>query len=196
MQGYNPNPPRPIEVYRLPDSANAAIPPDIREQFQRDDEGHVLFFTTPPVDVLPPVGEGSAIGHTAKYLASKLRRKIALKEKREAEGAPADGDVPAPKKAKKEQQEPSAQYVEELRDKGLKLLINQMNQGTEDIYKSVYGDTWKEGMEYEQQQLKIKQAEAAKFRAELEASRRKREEKDKVDMHGSGVYLDDYDPRY
>ena len=88
------------------------------------------------------------------------------------------------------------QYIEELRDKGLRLLIEQMNRGTEEIYKSVYGDTWKEGMEYEQQQLKIKQAEAAKFRAELEASRRKREEKEKVDMHGSGVYLDDFAPRY
>ena len=121
---------------------------------------------------------------------------MALKEKREAEGAPADGDVPAPKKVKVEQDEPSKQYIEGLRDKGLRLLIEQMNQGTEDIYKSVYGDTWKEGIRDEQERLKTRQAEATQRRAELEVSRRKRAEREKVDMHGTGIYLDDYDPRY
>ena len=157
----------------------------------------MLFFTTPPVDVLPPVEEGTVTGHTAKYLANKLRRKMALKEKREAEGPPADeDDVPAPKKAKVKQEEPSQQRVEELRDRGLKIMIDQMNKGTEAIYKAVYGDTWEEGMKYEQERLKKAQAEAAKQKAELEASERKRRESEKVDMYGTGVYLDDYDPRY
>lgn len=193
MSGYNA--PRTVEVYRLPDSANAAIPQDIREQFQRDEHGHVLFFTTPPVDALPPVGEGTVVGHTAKHLANKLRRKMALREKREAEGLPADGGMPAPKKVKVEQEEPSQQRVEDLRDRGLRMMIDQMNQGTEVIYKSVYGDTWAEGMEYEQGRLKVAQAEAAQRQVELEASERKRRE-EKVDMYGTGVYLDDYDPRY
>jgi len=194
MSGYNA--PRTVEVYRLPDSANAAIPQDIREQFQRDEDGRVLFFTTPPVDALPPVGEGTVIGHTAKHLANKLRRKMALKEKREAEGLPSDGETPALKKAKVEQEEPSLQRVEDLRDRGLRMMIEQMNQGTEAIYKSVYGDTWEEGMEYEQGRLQVAQAEAAKRQAELEASERKRREGEKVDMYGTGLYLDDYDPRY
>jgi len=194
MSGYNA--PRTVEVYRLPDSANAAIPQDIREQFQRDEDGHVLFFTTPPVDALPPVGEGTVIGHTAKHLANKLRRKMALKDKREAEGLPPDGEAPASKKVKVEQEEPSQQRVEDLRDRGLRMMIEQMNQGTEAIYKSLYGDTWEEGMEYERGRLEIAQAEAAQRMADLEASERKRREREKVDMYGTGVYLDDYDPRY
>lgn len=194
MSGYNA--PRTVEVYRLPDSANAAIPHDIREQFQRDEDGHVLFFTTPPVDTLPPVGEGTVTGHTAKHLANKLRRKLALKEKREAEGLPSDGESPALKKVKVEQEEPSQQRVEDLRDRGLRMLIEQINQGTEAIYKSVYGDTWEDGMEYEQGRLKVAQAEAAQRQVELDANERKRREREKVDMYGTGVYLDDYDPRY
>lgn len=194
MSGYNA--PRPVEVYRLPDSANAAIPKDIREQFQRDEEGHVLFFTTPPVDLLPPVGEGTAIGHTAKYLANKLRRKLALKEKREAEGLPPDDRAPAPKRVKVEQEEPSQQRVKALRDRGLRMLIDQMNQGTEAIYKDIYGDAWQEGMKDEQARLRVAQADAARKNADLEASERKRREAEKVDMYGTGVYLDDYDPRY
>lgn len=110
-----------------------------------------------------------------------------------AEGLP---ETPAPKKVKVEQEEPSQQRVEDLRDRGLKMLIEQMNKGTEAIYKSVYGDAWAEGMVYEQGRLKIVQAEAAQRQVELEASEWGRREGGKVDMYGSGVYLDDYDPRY
>lgn len=156
----------------------------------------MLFFTTPPVDALPPVSEGTVVGHTAKHLANKLRRKMALEEKREAEGLPADGEMPAPKRVKLEQEEPSRQRIQGLRDRGLGMLIEQLSQGTEAIYKSVYGDTWPEGMEYEQARLKVAQAEAAQRQLELEASERRRGEGEKVDMYGTGVYLDDYDPRY
>ncbi len=76
--------PRPSEVYRLPENANQLIPQDIRDQFQQDEHGHILFFTSPPVDTLPPVKPGSAIGHTAKYLAAKHRDKLAANEKRKA----------------------------------------------------------------------------------------------------------------
>lgn len=192
--GYNA--PRPSEVYHLPESANAAIPLDIREQFQRDEKGNVLFFTTPPVDVLPPVNEGSAVGHTAKYLANKLRRTLALKEQGQAAGLPENEQAPLTKKLKTTSSAPSQQEIEALRDKGLRLLIDQMNHGTENIYRDVYGDHWEEGMKYEQEKLMLAQEEARALRAELEASERKRKEQDRVSLRRTGVYLDDYDPRY
>ena len=192
--GYNA--PRPSEVYHLPESANAAIPLDIREQFQRDDKGNILFFTTPPVDVLPPVNEGSAVGHTAKYLANKIRRKMALKEQRRAAGLPEIEEAPVTKKVKIASNAPAQQTVEDLRDKGLKLLINQMNQGTEQIYRDIYGLQWEEGMKYEQEKLMIAQDEAALRREELEASERRRTEQDRLLLEDKGLYLDDYDPRY
>lgn len=191
MSGYNG--PRPIEIYRLPEQANAQIPADVREQFQRDENGNILFFTTPPVDVLPPVGEGTVTGHTARYLANKLRRKITLKETRSAE----DIDEPAAKKAKlKQEEQPSQQRVEELRDKGLKMLIEQMNKGTEDIYKGIYGIEWEKGMREEQGRLRKRQGEERARREDLERSRRERAERERVDMYGSGVFLDDWNPRY
>ena len=192
--GYNA--PRPSEVYHLPESANAAIPLDIREQFQRDDKGNILFFTTPPIDVLPPVNEGSAVGHTAKYLANKIRRKMALKEQRKAAGLPEIEEAPVTKKVKITSIAPAQQTVEDLRDKGLKLLINQMNQGTEQIYRDIYGLQWEEGMKYEQEKLMIAQDEAGSRREELEASERRRTEQDRLLLEDKGLYLDDYDPRY
>ena len=77
--------PRQSEVYRLPENANQLIPQDIRDQFQQDEHGHILFFTSPPVDTLPPIKPGSAIGHTARYLAAKHRDKLAANEKRKVE---------------------------------------------------------------------------------------------------------------
>lgn len=194
VPGYNA--PRPVEVYHLPESANAAIPPDIREQFQRDEKGNVLFFTTPPVDVLAPLNEGSAVGHTAKYLAGKLRRRMALKERRRAEGLPEDGEEPVAKKQKIASATPSQREVEGLRDKGLMLLIDQMNEGTQQIYKDIYGDKWKEGMKSEQAKLLVAQENSERRRLEFEASERKRKEQDRIPLRHTGLYLDDYDPRY
>ena len=189
-------PTRPVEVYHLSDSANASIPQSIQEQFQRDEQGHVLFFTAPPLDVLPPTKPGSVIGHTARYLAEKLRRKIALKEKRRAEGLP-DDEEPATKRPKHAEPDLSLQkQVGEMRDRALGILIDQMQQGTVAIYKDIYGDKWEEGMKYEQQKLAERQQEHQRKQAQLEESARKRKEKEQVSLTGSGVYLDDFDPRY
>ena len=155
-----------------------------------------MFFTTPPVDVLPPVNEGSAVGHTAKYLANKIRRKMALKEQRKAAGLPETEEAPVTKKAKITSLAPAQHTVEDLRDKGLKLLIDQMNQGTEQIYRDIYGLQWEEGMKYEQEKLRIAQDEARLQRVGLEASERRRAERDRMSVEEKGLYLDDYDPRY
>ncbi|KAI9830258.1 MAG: hypothetical protein M1819_005785 [Sarea resinae] len=68
------NPPKPVEMYHLSDAANQAIPEDIRNQFHQDEHGHVLFSDKPPLDVLKPVKEGMALGHSPGYLAEKGRR--------------------------------------------------------------------------------------------------------------------------
>ncbi|KAI9738207.1 MAG: hypothetical protein M1834_008705 [Cirrosporium novae-zelandiae] len=50
------NAPRPAEVYTLSDAANAAIPPEIRNQFHCDNNGHIVFFTKPPLVTHAPDG--------------------------------------------------------------------------------------------------------------------------------------------
>lgn len=69
--GYNP--PQPPQVYTLPDAMDAGIPDDVREQFQRDARGRVLFFTTPPAN-RPHAGlsdEHAGLGHSARFLADR-----------------------------------------------------------------------------------------------------------------------------
>ncbi|OJD19868.1 hypothetical protein AJ78_00228 [Emergomyces pasteurianus Ep9510] len=78
---YNPNAPRPVETFILSDNANAAIPEDIRRQFHCDEKGRVLFFTSPPLDVVPPV-EQTGLGHSLRYLAAKEERAKLIQKKR------------------------------------------------------------------------------------------------------------------
>ncbi|KAM0717422.1 hypothetical protein Q7P37_007274 [Cladosporium fusiforme] len=79
--GSHRDPPA-MEAYILPDQANLSIPLEIRERFQRDEMGRVLFFTAPPV--IPDEPIGVAKGHSVRYLAEKARREDSLRQKRKA----------------------------------------------------------------------------------------------------------------
>jgi len=79
------NVPRAPEVYTLADPIDAAIPADVREQFQRDDQGRVLFFTAPPLH-RPHNGvaeQYAGLGHSVRHLSSikQLREERARKRK-------------------------------------------------------------------------------------------------------------------
>jgi len=85
--GTNYRDPPPIEVYALPDQANLSIPAEVRERYQRDDAGRVLFFATPPVLPSSAPGasgaDGGAVGgHSVRYLAAKARRADEIKRRR------------------------------------------------------------------------------------------------------------------
>lgn len=196
-------PPRPSEVYHLSDLANASIPADIRKEFQRDDQGHVLFFTTPPLDVLPPTKRGTPIGHTAAYLATKIRRKLSLKQVQTPDLTPSSGSSqePALKKPKHTHQDETSKFTQQVnqtRNKALEIMIAQLDQGTEAIYKDLYGEQWATGMKFESERLALAQQERQLLNAELEEAARKRKEREKelVALRGTGVYHDDVDPRY
>ncbi|KAI5851067.1 hypothetical protein GGS23DRAFT_601832 [Durotheca rogersii] len=88
------NPPRPIEVYHLDDTLDAQIPQEIREQFQRDQLGRVLFFTQPPLD-RPHRGlssESADLSHSARYLADRAREIDDRRAKRKAQHELRRGD--------------------------------------------------------------------------------------------------------
>ena len=78
------NPPRPPEVYTLPDVVNETFPEDVRRQFQCDEAGRVLFFTAPPLDRihkgLSP--DSARLGHSAKYLAGHREWMVERERKR------------------------------------------------------------------------------------------------------------------
>ncbi|ROW07432.1 hypothetical protein VMCG_03730 [Cytospora schulzeri] len=78
------NPPRPVEVYHLHDDIDAAIPAEVREQYQTDDKGHVLFFTAPPLN-RPHHGvaeEHATLGHSVRYLSDIHKHRAERERKR------------------------------------------------------------------------------------------------------------------
>ena len=189
------------EVGHLPENANLAIPEETRNQFQQDENGHVLWFASPPVDTLPPVKAHSAIGHTAKYLAEKIRRRKALTEKRKAEGL-AEGEEgppqPAVKKARYGVDGDLQQQIDELTVKALWRWNEQMEEGTDRIYQSLYGEHWEEGKRYEMERLAQVQADERRRQAEVARMKREGEAWDaaKASCRDTGVYKDDWDPRF
>lgn len=90
------NPPRPPEVYTLPDVINEALPEEMRRGFQHDPAGRVLFFTAPPLDrahkgISP---ESAGLGHSVQFLAGRkewlAEREKKRKDRDEARGLNAD----------------------------------------------------------------------------------------------------------
>ncbi|KAB8236731.1 putative RSC complex subunit (RSC1) [Aspergillus alliaceus] len=135
---YNPNAPRPIEVFHLSDAANAAIPEDIREQFHCDNQGHVLFFSSPPLDIIPPFQQ--KLGHSLKYLAVKeeRRRLVETKKRKEREEW-----VEQDKRAKRQRANEEAALVarvESLTTKAISTMVDHIGAGTEMLYKFLYRD--------------------------------------------------------
>ena len=193
LPGTNPVAQRPAEVYHLSDSANAAIPADIREQFQQDEQGRVIFFTKPPLDVLQP-GDGPPI-HSLKYVAAKLRRTMELKRKREAEEEQAKHAGEAARKRIKDEQVAEVTNLRSLKERAVLAWVKQMDEGTDAIYKAEYGDIWQEAKRIETKRLAIRQAEARREKEELEESERKRKEAQKISVKSNRPFLDDIDPR-
>lgn len=87
------NPPRPPEVYTLPDAINDAMSLDLRQKFQRDENDRILFFTAPPLDRQDqgPSSTSSGLGHSAKYLAGRGEW-LAEREKKRKEREAADAE--------------------------------------------------------------------------------------------------------
>lgn len=185
--GYNA--PRPIEVWHLPDSANASIPDDVRERYQCDAHGRVLLFTAPPI-AAPAEKKGPA--HTAKYLAYKIKREEMLKEKRKRDADDAVAHSDARKRAKSEEQQEARQKLAEAKKAALETMEDLLADATIRQYERLHGAQWKEKMEQELQMLEKKQVEEARRKDErekLEAGWKSRERK-KLAIRGLGTNLE------
>lgn len=153
------------------------------------------------MDTLPPTKPHSAIGHTAKYLAEKIRTKRALKEKRKAEGLPEEEDEQQQllvKKAKNGIDGNLQQQINDLTMKALWKWNEQMQEGTDNIYQSLYGQHWEEGKKFEMEKLAKVQADEKKCQAELAKTNKYKSNWDaaKASCSGTGVYKDDWDARF
>lgn len=167
-------------MYTLPDAANLSIPPEVREQYQRDEFGRVLFFTTPPVQV---DREGGVQGHSVRYLAEKARRAEMLGKKRKEREEQREAAECEAKKARSEEVERLFAHLEEVRRKALKALNEELAAavaGGLDIHKVIA--------------LSAAQKTASEQHQQQEANERKRAATRSVNL-GSAFYADDWDSR-
>jgi chromatin structure-remodeling complex subunit RSC1/2 len=152
------NVPRAPEVYTLADNVDATIPPEVREQFQRDEDGRVLFFTAPPL-VRPDnrVAEQHAgLGHSVRHLATikQLREERARKRKerdealaREQEDSKRQAAAQEEDARRRAEAEAERSRQAELLEKVLLGWAADMDRGTELLGDQLGGlDSWKEMM--------------------------------------------------
>ncbi|KAF2760855.1 Bromodomain-containing protein [Pseudovirgaria hyperparasitica] len=131
--------PKAPEVWTLDTHANLTIPPEIREQFQRDAQGRVLFFTVPPLDVMQPEKHGAALGHSARYLAAKAKREQVLSEKRKRDAEAAKETEHERKKAKLEAESKALRDVTAKAKTVLSAIETELAVQTRKQYEELYG---------------------------------------------------------
>lgn len=196
-----PTPPIP-SGQRMPDvfylhAANAAIPEDIRKEFQRDEQGHVLFFSKPPISVQRPQPDVPPMQLSTKVRATKIRRRLEEKAK-EIETAYQAQERPAKRSktaAETHAQQPGLEKaLEQWRD-----WLDQYQKGTNEIWKLNHGDGWKDAKKIGMDRLKTRQAEAKSLQKVLDAkapSHQRLLEKTRRMLQPLDVYKDDINPRY
>ncbi|KAJ5692093.1 Bromodomain [Penicillium macrosclerotiorum] len=186
---YNPNAPRPIEVYHLNDSANNAIPEDIRAQFHTDAMGHVLFFSAPPLDIIPLSQQ--KLGHSLKYLASKEEhQKKVAERKRKKEGEQRERDEAA-KRQRAAEEAALAGRIKALAPKAIECMVQQVVGGTEELYKAIHQDQ-AQSIWAADNLAREKRAQADRLaRQETEQIQAQSRNEGFVSLKGSAMYLGD-----
>jgi chromatin structure-remodeling complex subunit RSC1/2 len=175
-------------------AAHAPFSEDVRNEFQTDENGHVIFFSQPPVHVEKE--EDPPLKHSVKYRAAMIRRRMLERdskrvinkeaEERNAKRQKTMSDLP---------KEPTEQDLARI---WLKFIDSQI-KGTEEIYKRDFGDRWKEVKETCEAKLVADQAIAKKAREDFEARQPTREKlwQEARDMFKPPkVYKDDINPGF
>lgn len=135
---YNPNAPRPVEVFHLVDIANSAIPDDIRRQFHCDERGHILFFSAPPLDIIPATQP--KLGHSLKYLAAKEERQKKVSERKRKRAEEQKQRDEEAKRQRADEETALAARVEALAPKAIACMLQQVASGTDELYQTLSHD--------------------------------------------------------
>ncbi|TAQ85828.1 hypothetical protein B7494_g5838 [Chlorociboria aeruginascens] len=170
------NPPRPVEVYTLSDQANLSIPPDTRSQFHQDEAGRVIFFTAPPLDVNPVSEQSRNLGHSLRYLAEKARRTEEIQKQRKDRAAELELEASTRLKRMKTDDDDKKQQAFDQKMNYLQNWCKNMEAGTDELYKQMHGEKWKEMRELDAQALVAKQQEAYNKRLSMEKAHKKQDD--------------------
>lgn len=181
-----------MEVFVLSDHANLSIPQEVREQFQRDDKGRVLFFTAPPLNVPPPLSkDGRTLGHSARYLAAKAKSDAKKAEKRKAAEAGAAEREDAAKRAKMEEEEKLHQAIAALGTKALHALEDQLAIATKTELEASWNGSTKGATSFVLDQLTQAQKQAVQKRLERELHMLERAEEQRTAVTGMTARLEE-----
>lgn len=183
-------PPAP-EVYHLADAANASIPPEIRAQFHCDDQGRVLFFTSPPIDQgsgpvstlrsqasntegAPGKDAGPPLAHSARYLAARARRDRDRGEKRKRDAEDAAAYAASRAKQRVQMEREFAEEVHQLTGRAVRALEDGLAVAARREWESACPPDeqggegkWKEEMEKDLDRVARGQQEAWRRRVEV-----------------------------
>ncbi|KAF2224516.1 hypothetical protein BDZ85DRAFT_103338 [Elsinoe ampelina] len=219
--------PAPIEVYTLPDNADASIPDEIRYLFQTNDEGKVLFFTAPPVYVegegevrslkLPqpaPIiggvngnglpgtpgsairevkrelvsqGEGEVLGHSARYLAAKIRRRTELEEMRAERLKAKEQERSIKREREVEEADDLASEVGKLKRVALEKVKEVLTEAAKGEFQGVFGEEWEGKMQSRIKELGQVHEEKKREWEEIERVRKEREGRRVVAIDAMGA---------
>ncbi|KAF2281154.1 chromatin structure-remodeling complex protein-like protein rsc1 [Westerdykella ornata] len=185
--------PKPVEVYILNDHANNSIPPEIRDQFQRDEQGRVLFFTAPPLNTSTVAAKnGKTLGHSARYLAKRAEWEAERAAKRKARDAALAEREQAAKKACAEKEERLKQEIAELQTRALQALGDQLAVATKTEFENVFaGGETNEAMMRWMDQLTEAQKVAVQKNLQREERRLKEKAGEKTVITGMTVRLEE-----
>jgi chromatin structure-remodeling complex subunit RSC1/2 len=178
------NPPRQSEIYTLSETANSAIPTDVRNQFQRDDYGKILFFTAPPLNVDRVPEKAQVLGHSLRYLADKARNKEADEKKRKARAAQLEQETAERVKRVKVEEEGMAQFIMDQKVKALKKWAEGMDRGTDGLYKHLHGENWQEVRKEDMGKIIARQELASKEQKEIEEFNQELKKRDEAKNAG------------
>lgn len=188
---YNPNAPRPIEVFHLSDTANAAIPADIRAQFHCNDQGHVLFFSSPPLDVVPPAQK--VLSHSLKYLAARDERRKRVEQRKRRKSSEQEQREEHVKRIRADEETALAARVESLATMAVEIMTNEILAGTNELYEILYKDRADEvrradteGLDHRILASRLSEEQVRRIRSQSNTATL-------VNLKGNAIYMDDVD---
>jgi len=157
--------PPPVETYRLDNYADAQIPPEIRAQFNTDEQGRVIWFTVPPRN---DPARFRTPAHSAQYLAWRARSDDDVARRRASRDALDADERRLARRKDAEERTRRDCAVEELKARALKDLEGRLADSLVDGYRLMYGEAWKEKADEELKKWKGKMEEQAKLTQEIE----------------------------
>jgi chromatin structure-remodeling complex subunit RSC1/2 len=178
------NPPRPVEVWTLADTANSSIPVDIRSQFHHDEYGKIIFYTSPPLDLNRIPEETQALGHSLRYLADKARNKEEDEKKRKAREIELETVATERLKRMKTDEDRIKQWIIDQKINALKTWSAHTEEGTDDLYKKLHGENWQQMREFDLAKLAVQQEQAFNKQKELEKFQTEKKDKDEIKITG------------